>query len=283
MADPVCSVIIPNLRCREFLPAASAFASLLDVDGGEALVFDRGVKDDGRDWPEGRPAEMPGPRIFRSGGSGSARVHNMLKKCKKSEPVASRAIHGSPTPRKLAAEPACLRADLDVVMAVKDCAHAGDDGQARGTRFDFRRPEWIDRSSRLFRRLACPDDALPAVNAVDASRIVAKREALRKAGGFSAIFFPAVGDRERWLRIAESSARVAAKEDVPSRNRDKVGRAAHNAARTRLVTVSIEAASAVGRNCGLAATAVILLTPPRRAARSAMALATPAAWGGLRR
>ncbi len=211
MNSPLCSVVIPTYNALDYLPAAFASIFAQGIEDIEILVLDDGSSDGTRAWLAEQALVDGRIRVFHGERSGPACARNQLIEQAKSSLIAFLDADDTWLAGKLAPEIAYHRANPDVAFTFTDYRHVDLAGNLRSTCFDYWKPKF-GRSRTGFERIDNARAELFACNLVGTSCVVAKREALHIANGFSADL-PSAEDWDLWLRLAECGP-VAMSRDV---------------------------------------------------------------------
>lgn len=208
MSKPQCSVVMPTYNAIAFLPDALRSVRDQGMADIEILVLDDGSTDGTRDWLAAEAAADPRIRVFHGERSGPARARNTLIENAKSDLIAFLDADDTWLPGKLAAEIAFHGANPDVAFTFTDYRHVDMDGNLRSTCFEYWKPRFVAAPGEGFRRIENPRCELFACNLVGTSCVVAKREALQNAKGFSTDL-PSAEDWDLWLRLTAQGAVAA--------------------------------------------------------------------------
>ena len=208
MNAPLCSVAIPTYNALEFLPAAIGSALEQGIDDLEILVLDDGSTDGTREWLALQAAADPRIRVFHGERQGPARARNILIENAKSDLIAFLDADDTWLAGKLAAELAFHGANPDVAFTFTDYRHVDTAGRLRSTCFEYWKPGFVPAPDERFRQIENPRAELFACNLVGTSCVVAKREALQNANGFSTDL-PSAEDWDLWLRLTAFGAVAA--------------------------------------------------------------------------
>lgn len=191
-----CSVVIPTRDCLPYLKAALMSVAAQDVSV-EVIVVDDGSSDGTREWLETQRALDL--RIISSEGIGPARARNIAIEAARGELIAFLDADDFWWPGKLRAQIAAHQAHPDAAMSFSDYVHFDPSGALHGTSFEF----WsFTPRERAYHVLAEAEAVLLAANLAGTSTVIARRDLLLRARGFSSEL-PSAEDWDLWLRLAQ--------------------------------------------------------------------------------
>jgi len=194
VASPSCSVIIPTRDCLAFLPAAlkSVDAQGCDV---EIIVVDDASRDGTMSWLRAR---RPDVRALQGEGRGPARARNVAIAAARAPLIAFLDADDLWATGKLERQLAAHAAHPQATFSFTDYVHVDPNGQEHGAAYGF----WsFAPPQKDYAPLAQAEAVLLSCNVVGASTVVARRDALLRAGGF-AEDLPSAEDWDLWLRLA---------------------------------------------------------------------------------
>lgn len=217
----------------------------------ETIVVDDGSGDGTRQWLDAQ--NMPNLRIIAQNGVGPARARNLAIEAARGELIAFLDADDFWWPGKLRAQIAAHEAHPDAAFSFSDYLHFDPAGALHGTGFEF----WSFKAQNSgYHVLNDAEATLLGANLVGASTVMARRDILMRAGGFT-IDLPSAEDWDLWLRLAgmgetlvsgavttsylmrpggetrKRGARIAALEMILSRYANRSGSIAHASAKAR--------------------------------------------------
>jgi len=200
MNKVLCSVVIPTRDCLAYLPAALGSVSLQGRDDVDIIIADDGSSDGTQDWLLARRDRLPPIRIVETGGVGPAGARNAAIAAASAPLIAFLDADDIWWPNKLNAQLRWHVMHPETGFSFTDYLHVDEEGRSRGTCFDYWRTPLRTARGSDFRLLPDAELTLLSINLVGTSTVVASRETILRAGGFSPM--PSAQDWDLWLRLA---------------------------------------------------------------------------------
>ena len=200
---PVVSVVIPARNCAPFLPAALASVAAQDQRDIEVLIVDDCSADATGAYLCDLQSRMPNVAVLQGEGRGPGAARNAAIAAAGAPLIAFLDADDVWLAEKLAPQLAFHGTHPDAVFSFCDYLHVDAAGVSHGTSFAYH-PHFRHRAGRPhldYRLLNEPHPTLLAENVVGTSTVVARRDALRRVGGFDEALSSA-SDWDLWLRLA---------------------------------------------------------------------------------
>lgn len=200
---PVVSVVIPAHNCRAFLPAALASVAAQDLKDIEILIIDDCSADDTFAYLSDLRRRMPNVAPLRGEGRGPGAARNAAIAAARAPLIAFLDADDVWLAGKLARQLAFHHGHADAAFSFCDYLHVDTAGMSHGTSFayytHFRRRAGAGHLD--YQLLDEPHLTLLAENVVGTSTVVARRDVLRRVGGFDEGLRSA-SDWDLWLRLS---------------------------------------------------------------------------------
>lgn len=201
MNIPTCSIIIPNRNCLNYLPTTLATIDLQNQPGLEVVLVDDGSTDGSAQWARARASSNFELTILETGGIGPGAARNAGVEAARGALIAFLDADDQWWAAKLERQIAFHQTNPQVGFSFTDYIHVTPDGRSLGTCFDYWRCDWTRRPDGDYAVIDDAEAKLLATNLVGTSTVVAKRDLLRRVGGFSPACKSAE-DWDLWLRLA---------------------------------------------------------------------------------
>lgn len=201
MSVPVCSIVIPTRDCIKYLPTTLATIDLQFYRGLEVIVVDDGSEDGTAEWLSARKPTDFELKVIRTEGIGPAAARNRAIAAATAELVAFLDADDTWHTDKLRRQIEFHQSNPSVGFSFTDYIHVTTDGRPLGTCFEYWSCDWTVRSNGQYVLLDNAEAKLLATNLVGTSTVIARKDALDAAGGFSASCRSAE-DWDLWLRLA---------------------------------------------------------------------------------
>jgi len=200
MKNLLCSVIVPTHNCLGYLPTALSSVAAQRAGNIEIIVLDDASTDGTGAWLEERKREWPALRVIETGGVGPGKARNAGIEAARAPLIAFLDADDWWWPGKLLSQIVYHHGHPETAFSFSDYLHISPEGENRGSCFEYWRPRLGRRPSKSYFRINDALSVILATNLVGTSTVMARKEALERAGGFGHL--PSAEDWALWLRLA---------------------------------------------------------------------------------
>ncbi|MGI9485208.1 MAG: glycosyltransferase family 2 protein [Geminicoccaceae bacterium] len=205
-ATPAISIISPFRDAAEFLPGLLANIDAQAVDAYELLLVDDGSIDASCNIVDDAKRQNDRIRLLASGGQGVATARNLAIQESRAPLIAFLDVDDRWHPESLPSQLSYMETYSETTFSFANYAHVDETGPFAVSAFEF----WplfkgLMANACEFQPLEMALSTIFIENAVGTSTVVARREAVLKAGSFD-LRLPSATDWDLWLRLAQSGA-----------------------------------------------------------------------------
>jgi len=198
--NPLCTIIVPNFNCEEYLAAMLASVSAQHLPDLEIIIVDDGSTDNSLKIITELTTETTPIKVIQCCHVGPSAARNAAIKLAGAPLVAFLDADDVWSKDKLARQISFHQAHPEVVFSFTDYLHVDPQGRSLGTCFEYWKPKFLQESSG-FQLVPQAQNEILACNIVGTSTAVVRTEALRQIGGFRDDLRSAE-DWDLWLRLA---------------------------------------------------------------------------------
>ena len=202
-AEKTCrlSVVIPTRDNIDVLPKALKSVQDQRFADLEIIVADDGSVDGTNAWLTKFRQDERRLRIIETGGKGPANARNQAISIARAPLIAFLDADDWWNPGKVRRQVSYLEQNKTVGFSFTDYLALDPEGRTYGTCFEYWKPAYGARPPQGYDLIADGETELLSCNAAGTSTVMARRDRLEAAGGFSTSL-PSAEDWDLWLRLA---------------------------------------------------------------------------------